>query len=136
VNRAQESMETENAQQPGSSAAPVSSPLMDYDPNLTKCGRMAKQRVKLTFGTWHYRAEHIVEVGGNCTGYDVIGTAVNSLYWKLEEEAEKAEEEIEFVLTAANGDTLSCDDDEQRDTDWLKDMLIGAEIISIEPSED
>ncbi|WP_244582464.1 DUF5406 family protein, partial [Escherichia coli] len=29
--------------------------IMNYDPNLTSCGRMAKQTVRLTFGLWEYR---------------------------------------------------------------------------------
>nr|MCD4237043.1 DUF5406 domain-containing protein [Escherichia coli] len=50
--------------------------IMNYDPNLTSCGRMAKQTVRLTFGLWEYRETFEVTVGGNLTGLDVISCAI------------------------------------------------------------
>ncbi len=57
--------------------------IMNYDPNLTSCGRMAKQTVRLTFGLWEYRETFEVTVGGNLTGLDVINCAIESLYATL-----------------------------------------------------
>lgn len=45
-------------------------------------------------------------------------------------------EETGIVLKReSDGDTLLCEDDEGRGEDWLKDMLIAAEIIAIAPQE-
>lgn len=101
---------------------------MDYDPNLTTSGRMAKQRVRLTFALWQYRHTVEVEVGGNCTGLDVIECAVGNVYDGLPSNTE-------IVLTDQEGETLGCRDDDLEGEDWLKDMLIAAEIISIQPQE-
>ncbi|SQM81178.1 Uncharacterised protein [Escherichia coli] len=60
-----------------------SSEVMNYDPNLTLYGRMAKQTVLLTFGLWEYRETFEVSVGGNLTGLDVISCAIESLYATL-----------------------------------------------------
>lgn len=108
--------------------------VMNYDPNYTLCGRMAKQTVRLTFGLWKYRTSMDVVVGGNCTGLSVIEYAVELAYEQLSS--------VPFF----NGDTggndemsvihignLQCMDDDLRGEEWLKDMLISAEIINIEP---
>lgn len=101
---------------------------MNYDPNLTNSGRMARQTVKLTFGKWMYRAEHSVLVGGNCTGLTVIESAVSALLQTLYGERKFAT----IILTNESGVQLVCADEELDHEDWLKDMLIGAEIIAIE----
>lgn len=107
---------------------------MDYDPNLVLCGRHADQRVKLTFGNWDYRAEFTVTVGGNCRGLTVIESAVGMVYDRLPVSRGKWQL-AELILTRVNGDRLSCEDDADKGEEWLKDMLIGAEIISIEPEQ-
>jgi hypothetical protein len=35
----------------------------------------------------------------------------------------------------SDGDTLLCEDDEGQGEDWLKEMLIAAEIIAVAPQE-
>ena len=102
---------------------------VNYDPNLTMCGRMAVQEVRLKLQMWHYTAEMTVEVGGNCKGFDVMEAAVENAYEKLRGDAEWAT----VTLTAENGDTLECEDEEDREEDWLKRMTVGVEIISITP---
>lgn len=70
-------------------------------------------------------------VGGNCTGLTVIECAVQHAYEML---PRKQGFDCEFAyieLTKPNGDTLGCEDDEDRCEDWLQDMLVGAEIIAI-----
>lgn len=101
---------------------------MNYDPNMTNSGRMAKQTVRLTFQQWEYTAEIEQVVGGNCTGLSVIDCAVENAYDQLD-----TDRNIPFIsMTAPGGEVLQCDDDEDRGEDWLKDMLVRAEIVSIE----
>jgi hypothetical protein len=56
---------------------------MNYDPNLVLCGRTAKQRVRLTFGSWDCRKTVEAAVSGNCRGLDVIECAVETVYDRL-----------------------------------------------------
>lgn len=89
---------------------------------------MAIQKVKLTFAMWEYKVTVETEVRGNCTGLSVIEHAVSCIYEELRRY------EIPFIeLHKENGDTLTCEDDEDKGDDWLKDMLIAAEITDIQP---
>jgi len=106
---------------------------MNYDPNFTLSGKFADQTIKLTFGQWDYRAELVAEVGGNCMGLTVIESAVSDAYDRL---PTMHSYEIKFIhLKNAKGETLECMDDLDEGDDWLAKMLIGAEIISIEPEK-
>jgi hypothetical protein len=102
---------------------------MNYDPNLTNSGRMAIQVVRLTFGMWESRKTVDTTVGGNCNGLQIIDNAVGRIYDELPDRFDCPY----IILDSPNGDTLECSDDEEKGEDWLKDMLIAAEIISIEP---
>lgn len=109
---------------------------MDYDPNLTNSGRMAKQTVRLTFGLWEYRKSFEVEVGGNCTGLTVIDAAVGKVLEELPTAAWGDDEVSVIVLDkTVDGelDQLEVEDEELKYDDWLKDMLIAAEIVAIRP---
>ncbi len=108
--------------------------VMNYDPNMTNSGRMAKQTVRLTFGMWEYRKTVETEVGGNCTGLTVIDCAVSNVYEELPENRYGATYLVMKSL-ADPEDTLQCEDDEDQGGYWLKDMLVGAEIIAIRPDE-
>lgn len=108
--------------------------IMNYDPNMTLCGRMAKQTVRLTFGQWQYRGSFDVVVRGNITGLDAIRSAVENLYEDLpsvplfnDETGENDE------MAMIHFGKLVCTDEDLRGDGWLGDMLISAEIISIEP---
>lgn len=117
---------------------------MDYDPNLTSCGRMAKQTVRLTFGIWEYRKTMDVVVGGNCSGMDVIDYAVELAHDQLEERSvycfEKGRDRPYSVIVLAHmsepDNTMECEDEEFRGYVWLRRMLIAAEIVSIEPDNE
>lgn len=100
---------------------------MNYDPNMTLCGRMAKQTVNLTFQMWEYTAERTVVVGGNCTGVAVIDCAVEIVYEGLEDDRGYAY----IDMKDRDGNELQSTDEGQGE-DWLKDMLVKAEILSIE----
>lgn len=103
--------------------------LMNYDPNLVLCGRMAKQTVRLTFGNWQARCVKETVVSGNCTGFDVIEAAVENIYEELPTDKWGSK----TIVMESSDDTLECSDDDGREEMWLKDMLIAAEIVSIEP---
>lgn len=107
-------------------------PVIDFDPNLTMCGRFADQRVTLTFGLWEFRASITVTVGGNCTGLTVIESAIARALETLLDEHERY---ARIVMTNSAGDTLETDDEDDRGEEWLAKMLISAEIISIEPEK-
>lgn len=108
-----------------------SSEVMNYYPNLTLCGRMTKQTVRLTFGLWEYRETFEVTVGGNLTGLDVISCAIESLYETLP--YEEVEDERDIIATINIGG-VKCKDENLIGELWLAGMLISAEIISIEPA--
>lgn len=108
-----------------------SSEVMNYYPNLTLCGRMTKQTVRLTFGLWEYRETFEVTVGGNLTGLDVISCAIESLYETLP--YEEVEDERDIIATINIGGVKRKDENLIGEL-WLAGMLISAEIISIEPA--
>lgn len=108
--------------------------IMNYDPNMTMCGRLAKQTVRLTFGQWEYRETFEVTVSGNLTGLDVISCAVERLYESLpyEQILNVDTGKIDIVATIQIGE-LECMDEDILGEEWLAGMLIAAEIINIEP---
>lgn len=111
---------------------------MDYDPNLTNSGRMAIQTVRLTFGLWESRKEIEVKVGGNCTGLAIIDAAISNAYDKLERRSIYGSDgsyAVMYFEHPVTGDSLECEDEEDEDEEWLKDMLIKAEIVDIQPDE-
>lgn len=103
---------------------------MNYDPNLNSGGRTTNQKVRLIFGQWEYRFTTEVDVLGNCSGKSAIDSALTNFYDSLEGDFP------EIILKKQNGDELIECDDEQRGEAWLENMLISAEIISIEPRGD
>lgn len=54
--------------------------VLNFDPNLTLCGRTVNQEVRLTFAQWDYQLTETVTVGGNCTGIGVIEFAVERFF--------------------------------------------------------
>ena len=108
--------------------------IMNYDPNLVFCGRMAKQTVRLTFGIWKYRKTVEVTIGGNCRGLNVIDAAVESYYDQLPD-TEHASDCKRIFLQDENGSELESSDDEGEEEEFLKNMLISAEIIDIQPEK-
>ncbi len=96
---------------------------MNYDPNLVTNMQYAKQRVRLVFAAWDNRAVLEVVMVNNRSGAEAITAALDCVY-----------EDIEGVLRLHDsiGDCLTCEDDEDEGVDWLRAMLIKAEILSIE----
>jgi hypothetical protein len=103
---------------------------VNYDPNIT----WAKQRVKLTYTQWDATLNVEVEIGGNCKGFCVLEAAVDRHYEQLVESVDP-ETTPSITLREPNGDTLVCEDEEDQQEDWLKDLCVAAEIVAIEPEE-
>jgi hypothetical protein len=59
-----------------------------------------------------------------CTGFSVIDAAIGSFY----------ETCGDLELEDKDGNILICEDEEEQGEDWLKDMLICAEIVAIAAS--
>ena len=105
--------------------------IMNYDPNLVYCGRMAKQTVRLTFGQWKYRKIMEVITNGNCRGLSVIDHAVDIAFDSLPEHTFGGKT---ITMTDEKGDELECsiNDYDCSEEDWLRNMLLSAEIVSIQ----
>lgn len=97
-----------------------------YDPAIDP----AQITYRLVFMQWGYRAEHTATVRGHVMGMNSLQAALSQFHDRL-----SVDDLIpaNMVLTDAAGDTLLVDDDEQREEDWLAEMLVAAEIISVEP---
>ncbi len=107
--------------------------LTNYDPNLTSCGNKATQTVELIFQQWQYRATRTVSVGGNCTGLSVIETALESVYDALP----TTDWDAAFIeMTDDQQGTLTAEDIDDRDYDWLNSLLVSARIVAIEAASD
>jgi hypothetical protein len=106
---------------------------VNYDPNLISCGRIAEQHVRLTFGKWEHRATVETVVNGNCTGLDVIECAIANAYDHLTCDIW---ENKQIIMTKEEDEDLICGDDEGGAEDWLKSMLIAAEIVDIKPEKE
>lgn len=81
-----------------------------YDPNI----RWSKHTIRITLMQWDYSIDLESEVGGNCRGSDLFGTAIENYYEKHCDE----EGMLMLILTKPNGDTLEVwfeDDGEMRD---------------------
>lgn len=105
---------------------------IDFDPNQVLCGRVAKQRFKLTFGDWKYRTVEEVEIVSNMRGLDAIRFALEKLIERLEEGLHD-HEPARLVMTNSEGETLYCEDDEMQRSEWLADLLVSAELVAYEP---
>lgn len=99
--------------------------IKNYSPNI----RWGKQHVELTLMQWDYKKVITVDVGGNCTGFDVIECAVTSLYDDLADKSDVAQ----IILHRDNGDTLEVSDEEMRAEEWLKAMLVSTQIVGWTP---
>ena len=102
---------------------------MNYDPNLTYCGRDATQTVRIVFGIWEYRKTIEVGVGGNCLGFDVIEAAIDAFYDKLFYESDSVPKLV--LIHPVTGTELLHEDDEDRGPDWLRKLVISVEIVNI-----
>ena len=97
--------------------------IKEYNPN----NRWRPQTVKVTLMQWDYKKEFEVEVGGNCLGFEVFDSAVISVY----EDLPVIAGDYAYVeLINPDGNMLTCEDDEGKYDDWLKEMVVSIEIVS------
>jgi hypothetical protein len=95
--------------------------ITNYNPNI----RWGKQHVEIVLMQWDYKKSFTVDIGGNCIGFDVIEAAVERIYDGL-----PSDELGPFViLTNSAGDDLECQDEEGREDEWIKDMVVSAQIV-------
>lgn len=100
--------------------------MKNYDPNI----RFATQKVAITFQCWDYKTTKVAHIGGNCKGLDVIETAVDHIFSELADEQDTNYPSLELIND--NGEGLDCENDGCQDgVEWLKNMIVNAEIVSI-----
>ena len=102
--------------------------IQEHDPNL----RWANKTFRLTFRLWAYGGQFDAKVGGNCPAFTSLDCALSNFYDSLPESRFGAKQ---LTLTRADGDTLLCEDDEEREDDWLMEMLVCAELIDLQPEK-
>jgi len=102
--------------------------VINFDPNMNYSGNMSTKTIRMTFGVWDYRLTKEVTVGGNGAGFHNIDSALMQIYDDVGDKGIVLKRE-------SDGDTLLCEDDEGQGEDWLKEMLIAAEIIAVAPQE-
>lgn len=86
---------------------------------------MEPQRVLLQFKLNDSYDYKVVEVMGNCSGLSVIETAIEFLYGALPRDADGY---VHYIY-GEHEDTAAIYDDEDLGEEWLKKMLVKAEII-------
>jgi len=102
---------------------------INFDPNI----RFAKQTVLLTFAEWDFRKSvEVVVERSNCRGQSIIDFAIDTFYDQLCEAAENEDELLSIKLTNPAGEILVTEDDENHQEEWLRNLLIKAEIIAFE----
>jgi len=101
---------------------------MNYDPYMVCSGNMALQTVRLTFAQRDYKKTFEAKIGGNCTGLTVIEAAINNVYDNLPRKLGAT-----LLVLERGEDTLEVGDEDGAEDDWLKRMLVAAEIVAIEP---
>lgn len=96
-----------------------------YDPNHWG---LDAHVVEVVLRQWDYSATHVLEVKGGATGFSLLENAICLLYWCLEEEFE-AGSLVQVILTDPEGNTLLCEDEEDREDEWLKDLVVSVRIL-------
>lgn len=88
----------------------------------------ASQKVKLTFCIDEYQATYFVLVGGNCTGASILNAAISNLYDSLDEANDDG---VCLVLKNPQCETKLVYDEDELEEQFLEELLIGFEIISV-----
>lgn len=100
----------------------------EYSPNI-RSSALHKQTVELVLMQWWYKAVYQVEIKTNLTGVALLDAAIESLYF--DEIAPADDDKVASItLSDADGGELICDDDDLREEDWLKEMVISARIVT------
>lgn len=107
--------------------------LENNDPNI----RWRKTKLSLTFMLWDYSKTFEVEANGHAYGLSAIDLAIDTIYDDMLEWTDYGDVEVpQIVLVNPKGEELLVEDDEEKGEDFLKNMLVKAEILSIEEFKD
>lgn len=99
----------------------------NYDPNdATDMNTVHIVKIKLQ--TWEYTKEITERISGNVIGLPAYIDAVISKLW---EELPEDNGVPYIVLTRDDGGTLTISDDEDMGDDFLKELIVSAEIIDV-----
>lgn len=109
------------------SGASIEPPVIaEYSPNI----EWGRQKVAVMIKQWAYSKTLLVEVGGNCNGFNIMDTAVDMAFEQvLPGDGRCASVE----LRDAGGNTLLCVDEEDRDERWFRDMVVSVQIVGWTP---
>lgn len=102
--------------------------MLNYDPNI----HPAVHVVRLRYALWDHHAEAVVEIRGGDRGFEVLEWALEE-HWTQLAQAAPGDAPPVLRLTNAAGEVLEQVDDALLQVEWLKDLCIGAEILSIAP---
>lgn len=87
--------------------------------------------VEVILKAWSYEKTYTIKVCGNCHGMDVFEQAISMIHDSLFENGEP----LKIILTNPDGDTLECEDDEDRGELWIKDMIVSMRLLDyIQPT--
>jgi hypothetical protein len=101
--------------------------IANNNPNNT----WGKSVVEIVLKQWQYEKTFTLHVGGNCRGFDVLDAAVGMIYDHILD----TEDDAAVTLIRADGETLLCEDDEERGDGWIKDMVASVRIVDyIQPT--
>lgn len=106
---------------------------VNYNPDVSMKDR---QKVKLVFARWDYRVEFEEEVRGNCRGLTIVESAIETVCDQLPSAYPDDPSGPRSVVMKGPRGELEVVDDDELGTDWLNDMLLSAEIVSLECVED
>ena len=103
--------------------------MKNYDPNLTGI-----HKVKITLQQWDYVGHVIIEIRGNCRGFNIIGCADFEI---LDIDLAESDCDLQFFedeyevftvkLKNENGDTLEIHEDSR----GMNDMIVAVEILEL-----
>lgn len=116
-----------------------------YPPDLASYADPVRHTVRLTFGVQQLRSTASVCVQSTgAQGADVIDRAISQVMDLLMHQIPRSAEGdlarrpcLRLVGTDVDGDAaevISEPDDEQTDAEWLRSMLLAAEIVAVEPA--
>lgn len=108
--------------------------LSSYDPNIT----WAEHRVRVTLMQWGYKAVLETTVKGNCKGFEIFDSAIDGVYSELpKRDFTRLGDEVAYVILSKNEyDKLEIEDEMLDYEDWVKEMVVAIEIISVNESDD
>jgi len=88
------------------------------------------QTVRVVLGLWHYRKTFDLTLKlENYVGFEVFEAALEEIY----DLCYDSDSDLATVtLVSEDGGELSCDDDCEDGVDWIKEMVVSIEILSVE----